>query len=121
MATVREKTITIDGVDVKCKCSALTYIKYRSVFKEDLMVAMQDMAKNIGEGGTIPEGAFATLFQATYIMATQAGEKRNFEDWMDQFGLVESMTGIQEIYLLLLGDQETIDEAKKKKDQPSAE
>lgn len=121
MATVREKTITIDGVDVKCKCSALTYIKYRSVFKEDLMVAMQNMAKSVGDDYSIPEGAFAMLFQATYIMATQAGEKRSFEDWMDQFGLMESMSGIREVYLLLVGDQATIDKAKKKKDQPSAE
>lgn len=121
MANVRERIITIDGIDVKCKCSAYTYVKYRTVFKEDLMVAMQDMAKSVGADGTIPDGAFAMLLQATYIMATQAGEKRSFEDWLDQFGLFESMTGIQDVYLLLLGDKVTIEDAKKKNDQPSAE
>lgn len=118
-----EKVINIDGIDLKCRCSGATYIKYRQIFKEDLFTQLQDMSKNLGEENTIPEGAIATLLQATYVMNLQGDpkEKRNFEEWIDQFSLMGSMNGIQGVYGLLLGDQETIDEAKKKNDQQSAE
>ncbi len=117
-----EKVLVIDGKEIKCRCSAATYIKYRSEFKEDLFTQLQDMAKNIGTDGTIPEGALALLFQATYIMAKQADAslKVPFEEWIDQFSLVGSIEGIQGIYDLLLGDQATIDEPKKKNDQQNA-
>lgn len=118
-----EKIITIDGKDFNCRCSAATYIKYRSIFKEDLFTQMQDLAKNIGEDGTIPEGAVAMLLQATYVMALQGDPKMkvSFEEWLDQFSLMGPMNGMQGVYELLLGDQQGIDEAKKKNDQQSAE
>ena len=118
-----EKVITIDGIDVKCRCSAATYIKYRTMFKSDLFTELQDMAANIGEDGRIPDGAVAVLLQATYIMALQGDTslKIPFEDWLEQFSLMGTVEGIQGIYELLLGDQATIDKAKKKNDQPSAE
>lgn len=118
-----EKVITIDGKDIKCRCSAATYIKYRNVFKEDLFTQLQESAKNFGDEGMIPEGTVAILLQAAYIMALQGdkNEKRNFEEWLDQFELMGTVNGIQGVYELLLGNQITIDEAKKKKDQLSAE
>ena len=117
-----EKVITIDGKDIKCRCSAATYIKYRSVFKEDLFTELQKMASQIGDDGAIPEGALATLFQAAYIMALQGDPKLkvDFETWIDQFDLIGSIQGVQEIYPLLLGDHETIEEPKKKEEQQSA-
>lgn len=116
-----EKVINIDGKDIKLRCSAATYIKYRSVFKEDLFTQLQDISKNIGEGESIPDGALATMYQAAYIMAMQGDKnlKVDFETWMDQFELTSSIQGVQGVLSLLMGDQETIDEAKKKDTQLS--
>ena len=116
-----ERVIKIGNKDVKCRSSAATYIKYRRIFKEDLFRTLQDMTKDIGDDGTIPDGALATLLQAAYIMAGQADPKMtdDFDTWVDQFELMESINGIQEVFGILMGDQVTIDEAKKKSDQLS--
>ena len=116
-----EKVIKIGDKDVKLKSSAATYIKYRRVFKEDLFKTLQDMTKEIGDDGAIPDGAVAVLLQAAYIMAGQADPKINcdIETWLDQFELIDSINGIQGVFEILMGDQVTIDEAKKKSDQLS--
>lgn len=116
-----EKTIAIDGVEVKLKSSAVTYIKYRSVFREDLFTGLQDIGSKISDGQVFPEGAVELLLKATYIMATQAGEKRGFEDWLDQFSLRGSLDCIGEVYEMLLDDQAPIEEAKKNNDRLSEE
>lgn len=117
------KEVIIDGISVSLKCSAATYIKYRSLFHEDLFTGLQKIGEQIADGQALPEGAVEVLLKATYIMALQGNpkEKRGFEDWLDQFSLKASLDGIGEVYDLLLGDQEPIEEAKKKNDQPSAE
>lgn len=118
-----EKVIQIGNKDIKLRSSAATYIKYRRVFKEDLFKTLQDMTKQIGEDGDIPDGAVAILLQAAYIMAGQADPKMtsDIETWLDQFELLDSINGIQGVFEMLMGDQVTIDEAKKKNDQLSAE
>lgn len=118
-----EKVITIGDKDIKLRSSAATYIKYRRVFKEDLFKTLQDMTKEMGEDGDIPDGAVAVLLQAAYIMALQADPKMtmDLETWLDQFELLDSIHGIQGVFEMLMGDQNTIDEAKKKNDQPSEE
>lgn len=118
-----EKVIKIGDKDIKVKSSAATYIKYRRIFKEDLFRTLQDMTKDIGDDGTIPEGAVATLLQAAYVMAQQADPKitNDFEIWVDQFELLDSINGIQDVFGMLMGDQVTIDEAKKKNDQQNGQ
>ena len=118
-----EKVIQIGNKDVKLRSSAATYIKYRRVFKEDLFKSLQDMSKEIGDEGNIPDGAVAILLQAAFIMAQQADPKTttDIDTWLDQFELIDSINGIQGVFELLMGDQVTIDEAKKKKNQPSEE
>ena len=116
-----EKVIKIGEKDIKLRSSAATYIKYRRVFKEDLFKTLQEMSKEIGDDGNIPDGAVATLFQAAYIMACQADPKMtmDIDTWLDQFELLDSINNIQGVFEMLMGDQLTIDEAKKKNDQPS--
>lgn len=116
-----EKVIKIGNKDIKLRSSAATYIKYRRTFKEDLFRTLQDMSKEIGDDGTIPDGAVGTLFQAAYIMAGQADPKMNMDldSWLDQFELLDSINGVQDVFGMLMGDQATIDEAKKKNDQQS--
>ena len=114
-----EKVIKIGDKDVKLRSSAATYIKYRRVFKEDLFKTLQDMTKEIGEDGNIPDGAVAVLLQAAFIMAGQADPKmtNDIDTWLEQFELMDSINGIQGVFEMLMGDQVTIDEAKKKNDQ----
>lgn len=113
-----EKVVKIGDKDVKLRSSAATYIKYRREFKEDLFKTLQGMTKDLGDNGEIPDGAVAVLLQAAYIMAGQADPnmKKDFDSWLDQFELLDSVN-TQGVFEMLMGDQVTIDEAKKKNDQ----
>lgn len=119
-----EKIIKIDGKEVAVRCSAATYVLYRMAFKEDLFSGMQKMSEQVQEnGGAIPEGAIEIMLKALYIMAKQANKKETkpFEEWLEQFSLMGPVEAVNDVYDLLLNDQETLDEAKKNNDQPSAE
>lgn len=118
-----EKIVQIDGKDVALRCSGATYIKYRTTFKKDLFVEMQKMGESVTEDGMLGEGAIEVMLRATYIMARQADSSIDidFEEWLDQFSLMGAVEGIEGVYELLLGDRETLDEAKKNNDQMSAE
>lgn len=117
------KEVTIDGVNVALKCSAVTYIKYRALFHEDLFTGLQKVGAQIQDGEALPDGAVEILLKATYIMALQGNpkERRSFEEWLDQFSLKGSLDGIGEVYDILLGDEETIEDPKKKNDRQSGE
>lgn len=112
------KVIQIGNREVKLQSNAATYIKYRRMFNEDLFKALQDMSKEVGGNGNIPDGAVAILLQAAFVMARQADGNitDDFELWLEQFELMDSIVGIQGVFEMLTGDQVTIDEAKKKKD-----
>lgn len=114
-----EKIIKIDGKEVALRSSGATYIKYRNCFKEDLFVALQKMSE-VSEDGELADGAADTLMKAMYIMAVQADPKKTpvgFEEWLDQFSMLGPINAAGEIYSLLLDDQTTLDEAKKKDSQ----
>ena len=112
-----ERIVNIDGKEVALRCSGATYIKYRNEFKSDLFTELQKFSE--GDGETLPEGAMETLLKATYVMAKQADPtiKENFEDWLDQFDLMGSVTGIKDVLELITGNNLTLDEAKKNNDQ----
>ena len=112
-----EKIVKIDGREVALRCSGATYIKYRNEFKSDLFVELQKFGEN--EDGTLPDGAMETLLKATYVMAKQANKdiKENFEDWLDQFDLIGSVSGLEDVLNLIMGNNVTLDEAKKNNDQ----
>lgn len=112
-----ERIVMIDGKEVALRCSGATYIKYRNEFKSDLFVELQKFADT--EDGNLPDGAMETLLRATYVMAKQADKKikDSFEDWLDQFDLLGSVTGLQDALELIMGSNLTLDEAKKNNEQ----
>ena len=116
------KTITIDGKEVALKCTGATSILYRREFGKDLFVEFNKYAKNVSEGddGAIPEGAIDMLEEAAYIMAKQANpsERRDFVAWLDQFNMMALVQDIAQVAEVIVEDRKTIDEAKKKSDQP---
>lgn len=116
-----ERVVVIDKKEVALRCSGATYIKYRNEFKSDLFVELQKFSDN--ETGMLPDGAMETLLRATYVMAKQADKniKENFEDWLDQFDLIGSVSGLQDVLELITGSNLTLDEAKKNNDQQSEE
>lgn len=118
-----KKTIQIDDIDVALECNGATYIRYRNYFKDDLFVALERMGKAANDG-EIPEGAAETMLRAMYIMAQQGRPKeedaKEFEEWLSQFSMLGPVNASNDIYDLLLGDRETLDEAKKNEDQQSA-
>ena len=118
-----EKVVLIENREIPMKATAATYIKYRSLFHEDLFTALQKVGESVADGEKMPDGAIDCLMKASYVMACQANpkERRSFEDWFDQFSLMGALDGVGAVYELLLGDKEPIEEAKKNKDQPSAE
>lgn len=115
------KTVTIGGKEVALRSSGATYIKFRNEFKKDLFVELNKINKSAVESdGELPDFAIETLLEATYVMMKQANKNINvsFEDWLDDFELIDSLQGIDAVLLMLNEDKEeaTVD-AKKKSDQ----
>ena len=116
------KTIDIGGQEVALRCSAATYVLYREEFRADLFTVLESFIGAQQGGEAIPDGVIDAILKATYIMARQADpeEDRAFIDWLDQFGLIDSIESIQPVVQLLLGDRKRLNEAKKKKSKQSA-
>lgn len=114
-----EKIITIDGIDVPMKISGATYLKFRNEFHEDMFKKLQSLNDIDGEIG---DDAINTLLQIAYIMARQATPTMtdSFEDWLDQFSFTGAINdALLGVLSMVNNDQVTIDEAKKKSDQPN--
>lgn len=98
-----EKTIVIDGKEVKMKASALVPRLYRFKFGRDMIADMNKLRKayekaaNVAEEATEEEKKDAqlsvmdlTIFENTaYIMAKHADNNQpdNPNDWLDQFNM----------------------------------
>lgn len=87
-----EKTILIDGKEIKFKCSADTPRRYRLRFRKDLIRDMQNMAKaseKVSASGNGYEIKDLEMFEnVSYIMAKQASPSEVPDDisqWLDQF------------------------------------
>lgn len=117
------KTIKIGDKDVALRSSGATYIKFRNEFKKDLFVELNKINKSAVENdGELPDFAIETLLEATYIMMKQANKDvtKSFEDWLDEFELVESLQGLEGVLTMLNEDkQDTTVDAKKKNEPPT--
>ena len=98
-----EKTIVIDGKEVKMKASALVPRLYRFKFGRDMIADMNKLKKAYDRAANLPEGATEeekkdaqlsavdlTIFENTaYIMAKHADNNQpdNPNDWLDQFNM----------------------------------
>ena len=81
-----EKTIKIDGKDVKFKATAATPRLYRLKFKRDLIKDLAELSKVVGKKNfNIPD---LELFEnVSYIMAKQADSQvpDDINEWLDDF------------------------------------
>lgn len=77
-----EKTIKIDGKDVRLKANAMTAIIYRREFQKDLFSELS----HINPKETTVE-SMEIIYELAYVMAKQ-GDKSldlNFDEWLDSF------------------------------------
>ena len=117
MAT--ESTVTVGGVEVKLRCSALTPILYREAFRKDLFGELSKFQN--AQNGELPDGAVDAMLGVVYTCARQADpEIVPFTDWLDQFDLLDCVELVTAVYELIAKDRKTMSTAKKKSGQRSA-
>ena len=117
MAT--ESTVTVGGVEVKLRCSALTPILYREAFRKDLFGELSKFQN--AQNGELPDGAVDAMLGVVYTCAKQADpEIEPFHDWLDRFDLLDSAELVSAVYGLIAKARQTMSTAKKKSGQRSA-
>lgn len=117
MAT--ESTVTVGGVEVKLRCSALTPILYREAFRKDLFGELSKFQN--AQNGELPDGAVDAMLGVVYTCAKQADpEIEPFEEWIDQFGLMDAAELAGAVAAIVTDNEDTLVTAKKKKRQPTA-
>ena len=107
-----EKTITIDGREIKFKATANTPRLYRLKFRRDMMRDMAELAKQHKRGRfDIPD---LTMFEnIAYTMANaQIGE---ISDWLDEFKVFDIYEVLPELFELWGANLETTVTSKKNK------
>lgn len=108
-----EKTITVDGREVKMKASALVPRLYRFKFGRDMMRDMTQLQKVYTKAASLPEDATEeekmeaqlsaidlTIFEnLAYIMAKHADNSLpdTAEEWLDEFSMFSIYEVLPEI------------------------
>lgn len=84
-----EKTINIDGKDVRFKATASTIRQYRAKFGRDLLVDFQKLQSDAASGGDLSTEALLTFENMAYVMAKQADPQipDTPDEWLDEFGM----------------------------------
>ena len=84
-----EKTIKIDGKDVKFKASAATIRNYRLLFGRDLLIDFQALLNDASKGGSLSPESLNTFENFAFVMAKQADPSLpdTPDDWLDTFGM----------------------------------
>lgn len=88
-----EKTISIDGKDIKFKATASTPRVYRQAFGRDIYLDMTTLYDELSKGETLSVGVLNSFENIAFCMAMQAeGVKlereeveAKMEEWLDSF------------------------------------
>lgn len=119
-----EKTISINGQDVKFRATAATPIHYRNLFRRDMLLDMQDLYvenEAVKEDDTkrFSIKSLEAFEKIAYIMARSgAGNPADFpespEDWLDGFDMFSIYEVLPQIVELWGVNQKTLSQRKKK-------
>lgn len=127
-----EKTVVIDGKEVKMRASALVPRLYRFRFARDMISDMRQLQKSFKKTTSLPQDATEeekqdaqlsvmdlTIFEnVAYIMAKHADTKNvpsSMEEWLDGFDGVFSIYEVLPVILELWGlSNQTTSISKKK-------
>lgn len=99
-----EKTLKIDGKDVRFKCTAGTLIRYRNQFNREFMADITKL-KDI-ENGDISGLSLAPFYDIIWIMAKTADktipDMLTWYDSFDEFPILDVFPELQELITLAL-------------------
>lgn len=111
-----EKTIKIDGRDVKFKTTADTIRLYRQRFGRDLLLDFNQIYKEANGGETWSAEAQETLEDFAYIAAKQADATVPDEpgEWLDSFEMLSIYLAWPQLVELWTASSTTTSESKKK-------
>lgn len=84
-----ERTINIDGKDVKFKASAATIRNYRAAFGRDLLRDFQQLQTAAGSGQSLTAETLTIFENLAFLMAKQADPEipDSPEEWLDEFDM----------------------------------
>lgn len=116
-----EKTIQIDGKEVKLKSSAAIPRMYRNIFGKDVfkdMVALKNaMDKKKKDGNNIPIENLEMFENISYVMAKHADPQNVPNDigkWLDQFEAFSIYQVLPQILELWNLNNKQLEQSKKK-------
>ena len=84
-----ERTINIDGKDVKFKATAATIRVYRANFGRDLLMDFRKLEEERASGKSLSVDALEIFENMAYTMAKQADPEipATADEWLDGFGM----------------------------------
>ena len=111
-----EREITIGEKTIPMRATAATALRYREVFKEDLLVRLDKARRDTNSYENIE------LYERlAYIMEASAEKKdmsklsaADFDAWLDGFEFIDMINAGIDIMSLYYGNKETTSTAKKK-------
>lgn len=111
-----ERTINIDGKDVKFKATAATIRKYRALFGRDLLLDFQKLQDASTSGETLTADSLLIFENMAFVMAKQADPTipDNPDDWLDGFGIFSIYVILPQIVELWQLSNLPLSESKKK-------
>lgn len=129
-----ERTVKVDGKEVRFRASAAIPRMYRLKFRRDIIQDMNEIQKAIqqaqeareagGEedGSTLPLEALTLFENVAYLMALHANPENvpgTVEEWLDGFGTFSIYTVFPVIQELWSANIQTLNTPKKKSRPPS--
>lgn len=97
-----EKTIKIDGKDVKFKATAGTIRQYRTKFGRDLLMDFQKLQKEMEKGSDLTADSLNIFENLAFVMAKQADSTipDTADEWLDTFEMFSIYMVLPEIVAL---------------------
>ena len=115
-----EKTITIDGKEVKLKTSGGLPRRYREMFHRDVFIDFGQITKGISkkkkpEMDDLPVDTMEVVENLAYCMAKLADPSipDDIEEWLDQFSTASLYFAANDIIMLWNEEQKTRSTPKK--------
>lgn len=111
-----ERTINIDGRDVKFKATAATIRNYRAMFGRDLLMDFQTLQKGVDSEETLSVDTLTIFENLAYVMAKQADPTipDTADEWLDTFDMFSIYVVLPQIVELWKLSELPISTSKKK-------
>ena len=109
-----EKTILIDGEEVRFIATASTVRRYRAKFQRDILTDFEELMKS-AKAGKLTHENYETFENMAYIMVKQADDNipDDIYQWLDGFSVLSIYEILPEIITLWNSSRVTLSEAKK--------